>query len=191
MKSYKPITFTAPLRDVRLAAKPSEAAARQDAEQAAYERGRRDAEKALSEQLLQQRNEMLQVHQGVVESLRNVLPQLVKDSESALIDLSLQAAEKIVAGLPITRESVEAVVREALGQVEDTAEITILLHPEDLALLRKHKSPILKGPPDTGPLRFSSSAEVTRAGCMIHTRFGVVDARRETKVDQLRQSVLA
>jgi flagellar assembly protein FliH len=192
MKSYKAIPFNAPLRDVRLTVKPSApdpAQARRDAEQAAYERGQRDAEKALSEQLLQQRNEMLEVHQGVVDSLRNALPQLIKESESALIDLALRAAERVVAGIPVTRQAVEAVVREALGHVEDTAEINILLQPDDLALLRKQKSPILEGLPETGPLRFSASSEVTRGGCMIHTRFGTVDARRETKMEQLRQSV--
>ena len=188
MSSFETIPFSAPLRDVRLA---GAAQARLDAERAAYERGQRDTEKALSEQLLQQRRELLEVHQGVIESLRNALPQLIRDSESALIDLALQAAQKIVAGLPITPQSVAAVVREALGQVEDTAEITILLHPDDLALLRKQKSPILEGLPETGPLKFSGSTEVTRGGCMIHTRFGMVDARRETKLEQLRQSVTA
>jgi flagellar assembly protein FliH len=75
--------------------------------------------------------------------------------------------------------------------VEDTAEITIQLHPDDLALLRKQKSPILEGLPETGPLRYAGSADVTRGGCMIHTRFGTVDARRETKIEQLRQSLAA
>src|SRR5262245_14811053 len=96
MKSYKPITFASALRDVRLAAatSPSELERRShEAEQAAYERGRRDAEKALSEQLLQQRAELLELHQGVVESLRASVPQLVKDAEVALIDLAMEAAQ--------------------------------------------------------------------------------------------------
>ncbi len=192
MKSFKSITFAAPLRDVRANPAASDPAqSRRDAEQAAYERGQRDMEKAMSEQLLQQRAELIEVHQGVVESLRNAVPQLVKEAEAALIDLALQAAQKVVAGLPITPSAVEAVVREALRQVEDTAEITIQLHPDDLALLRKQKSPILEGLPETGPLRYAPSADVTRGGCMIHTRFGTVDARRETKIEQLRQSLAA
>jgi flagellar assembly protein FliH len=86
---------------------------------------------------------------------------------------------------------VEAVVREALKQVEDTAEIVIQLHPDDLALLRKHESPLLNGLPETGPLRFAGSPEVTRGGCIVQTRFGMIDARRETKLEQLRKTLNA
>ena len=194
MKSHSVIRFTAPLRDVRpMSNDPGRELERRhgEAEQAAYERGRRDGEKALSEQLLQQRAEMLELHRGVVDSLRAAVPQVIHDTEKALVTLALEAAGRIVAGLPVTSKMVEAVVREAVKQVEDSTEITVQLHAEDLALLRKHNSPILDGLPETGPLRFASSSEVPRGGCLIHTSFGVVDARRETKLEQLRQSLAA
>ncbi len=194
MNARETIAFAAPLRDVRpvspLSARAGEQL-RQDAEQAAYHRGRVDGEKALSEQLLQQRAELLALHQGVVEALRNAVPQVVRETESALVQLAVEVARKIVADLPVSSEMVESVVREAVKQVEDSAEITIQLHPEDLALLHKHQSPILGGLPETGPLRFASSSEVTRGGCVIHTSFGLLDARRETKLDQIRDSLAA
>jgi len=186
------IPFSRPLRDVQLLL---QAPARnwqehlRECEQAAYERGQRDGERALSEQLVQQRNEMSELQRGIVDSLRRAVPQVILEAQTALIHLALESARKIVAGLPITPEMVEAVVREALRQVEDTAEITIQLHPEDLALLRKHDSPILKGVPEAGPLRFISSADVTRGGCLVQTRFGLIDARRETKMEQLKQTL--
>jgi flagellar assembly protein FliH len=194
MKSYKAITFTVPVRDVCLTATVSrfETEQRQrEAEQAAYERGRHDGEKALSEQLLQQRSELLEMHQGVVASIRNAVPQVVQDTEKALINLVLETAKKIVADIPISTELVEAVLREAVAQIENNTEVTVHLHPDDLALLRKHESPILQGLPDAGPVRFSGSAEVTRGGCIVHTRFGILDARRETKIEQLRKSLAA
>ncbi len=119
--------------------------------------------------------------------MRRVVPQVVQEAESALISLALEAAQKFVAGLPIDAQLIEAVVRDALRQVEDTAEIIIQLHPDDLALLRQHNSPVLTGLPETGPLRFAGSPDVTRGGCIVQTRFGLVDARRETKMEQLRQ----
>ena len=194
MKSCKVIPFSVPLRDVRLQASVSPAEAEQDRrelEQAAYERGLRDGEKALSEQLMAQRTELLELHQGGIESLRGVVPQLVQASEKSLVELALEAAQKLVGGMPIKPNLIEAVVREALGQVEDNAEITVQLNGEDLALLRRHHSPVLEGLPETGPLRFLSSPDVTRGGCIVHTRFGLLDARRETKIEQLRQSLAA
>lgn len=188
------IPFNRPLRDARLLMQvPAQDWQEhlREREQAAHERGRLDGERALSEQLLQQRNEMVELQRGVVDSLRRALPQVVLEAQTALINLALESAQKIVAGLPVNPEMIEAIVREALRQVEDTAEIAIQLHPEDLALLRKHNSPILNGVPEAGPLRFTSSADVTRGGCLVQTRFGLIDARRETKMEQLRQTLAA
>jgi flagellar assembly protein FliH len=192
MKWSDSIPFSRPLRGVRLLTQ----APQQDwqehlraCEQTAYERGQRDGEHALSGQLLQQRNETVELQRGILDSLRRVVPQVVQEGETALLSLALEAAKKMVAGLPINAEMVEAVVREALQQVEDTAEIIIQLHPDDLALLRQHNAPVLAGLPETGPLRFIGSTEVTRGGCIVQTRFGLVDARRETKIKQLRQTL--
>src|SRR5262249_28092106 len=110
MKWSENITLSQPLSDVRLvrpdAARDAEARAR-EAELAAYERGKRDGEKALSEQLLQQRSELLELQRGVIDSLQRVVPSLVRETESALVDLALEAAKKVVAGVPITAKTVE------------------------------------------------------------------------------------
>ncbi len=159
-------------------------------EENAYQRGGRGGESSLREQLLRQRNETVELQKGILDSLRRVVPQVIQEAETALTSLALESAQKIVAGLPISVEMVTSVIREALRQVEETAEIIIQLHPEDLALLRQHNAPVLNGLPDTGPLRFASSADVTRGGCIVQTRFGLVDARRETKLEQLRQVLM-
>jgi flagellar assembly protein FliH len=194
MKWSDSITLSRDLRDVRLLTKaPSQDWEEhlREREEAAYQNGRRDGERALGEQLLQQRNEMVELQNGVVNSLQRTLPQMIRETETTLINLALESAQKIVAGMPVDAAMVEAVVREALKQVEDTAEIIIQLHPEDLALLRKNESPLLKGLPDTGPLRFVGASEVTRGGCIVQTRFGLLDARRETKLEQLRKTLNA
>jgi flagellar assembly protein FliH len=194
MKFSESIQFDSPLHDVRLAQPAPEQApvdAGVEREKAAYERGRNEGEDALREQLISQRNEMGALLNGVIDSLQKTVPLLVQETESALIQLALESAQKIVAGMPINPKMMEAIVREALQQVDDTAEVVIQLHPDDLALLQKHKSDVLKPPPNSKPLQFSSSAEVTRGGCLLRTRFGIVDARRETKLDQLREALAA
>lgn len=191
MKWFDSIPLTHPVQDVRvLTQSPSQAWSEhlREREQAAFERGRHEGENSLREQLISQRNEMGGVLNGVIESLRKTIPQVIQETESALIRLALESAQKIVAGLPIDATMVEEVVREALRQVEDTAQVTIQLNADDLALLQKHKAEILNGVPGSGPLRFISSSEVSRGGCLVQTRFGVIDARRETKIDQLQEA---
>ncbi|HEV2693248.1 MAG TPA: FliH/SctL family protein [Verrucomicrobiae bacterium] len=192
MKWADTILFDRPLRDVcLLTGAPGQdwQTFLQEREATAHENGRREGESALNEQLLHQRSQTIELQRGILESIQRTLPQIVRESESSLIEIALEAAKKIVADMPIDQAMVEAVVREALRQTEDTAEITIQLHPEDLALLRQHQSPLLNGLPEAGPLRFTHSSEISRGGCIIQTRFGVIDARRETKFEQLRQSL--
>ena len=194
MKWLNSIALDQPLLDVRLvvtapAATPAGPEPVQEQEKAAYERGRRDVEQALSAQLLQQRNEMAELQNGVIKSLKQVFPQMAREMEAALIQLAFESVKKVVAGVKIDSKIVETVVREALSQVQDTAEVSIKLNPEDLALLRKNKSPLLEDLPETGSLRFVPSAEVTRGGCIVQTRFGVVDAQRETKLEQIQKAV--
>ena len=192
MKWADTILLSQPLRDVHLLSGAPTQDWQQflhEREQAAFENGRRAGEIALNEQLLRQRNETIELQRGILSSFQTALPKVAHEAETALIDLALESARKIVAGMPIDVALVESTIREALRQAEDTAEIVIQLHPEDLALLRQHQSEILNGSPESGPLRFSPSSEMTRGGCVIQTRFGLIDARRETKIEQLRQSL--
>jgi flagellar assembly protein FliH len=193
MPPLETIRFHRPLRSVRLASDPAPDVDWDqvigEREKKAYERGRVDGERALSEQLLRQRSELLQMHKGVLESLRQALPRLIQQMEGDLTLIALEAARRLVAGIPITHEMVAAIVREALGQVEDTTHCTILLHEEDLALLKNNQSPILEEFAPEDHVRFSAAEEVTRGGCIIQTHFGVIDARRETKINQLQQAL--
>ena len=192
MKWSDPIPFSQPLQGVTLLTQAPVQGWQEhlrEREAAAYERGHREGQQAMGAQLLQQRNETVELQKGVLDSLRRVVPQVVQEAETSLINLALEAAKKFVASQPVDAALIEAVVRDALRQVEDTAEIIIQLHPDDLALLRQHNAPVLAGLPDTGPLRFSASSDVTSGGCIVQTRFGLVDARRETKMEQLRQTL--
>ena len=192
MKWSDSIPFRQPLREVRLLVQvPTQGwnDFLRDRELAAYQRGQLDGERALTRQLLQQQGETGELQNGVLQSLTRAIPQVVRETENALIQLALDAAQKFVAGLPITADMIESVVTEAVRQVEGSAEITVQLHPEDFKLLRLHQSAVLTGLPESGPLHFTGSPEVTRGGCLVQTRFGVIDARRETKLEQLRQTL--
>ena len=187
------LRLSQPVRGVRLLAARS-AREEQDRllrerEESAFERGRQAGERALSEQLLQQRHDLLELQQGVLNSLPQCVPRLLRETEGLLIELALEAARKWMAGQPIDVPAIEACVREALAMMEEGAEFNVLLNAEDMALLEKHRSPLLLS--DAGPVRtrLSASSEVTSGGCIVQTRFGTVDARREIKVALLQNAL--
>jgi flagellar assembly protein FliH len=190
------ITFSQPPREVVLVDTPAPKPAENDcevrireAEANGYARGRLEGEKTLSQQLLRQRAEMMEVHQGVVQSLRQMLPTLVRQAENELIAVAVEVARKLVVALPISAEMMAAVVREALEQVEQATELQIHLHEDDLALLSAMNSPLLAAGAGGDKISFHASKQVTRGGCLVETRFGILDARRETKLEQIKKSL--
>lgn len=192
--SVHTLTFPLPLRDLHSGAgerspEQSEQAS-QDRERASYEQGRADGVKELNEQLMRQRTELLELQDGVLESLRQALPQVVRECEHALTALALEAAQKLISGLPVSLEMVEAAVREALSQVEETTDYHIYLPPEDLDLLHRLNSDLIRLKDSPQKMHFHPAPEVGRGGCLVKTRFGIIDAQRETKAGLLRQSLL-
>jgi flagellar assembly protein FliH len=180
------------LRDTRIAgpaAAPSPEDQREAELAARYQLGLADGEKALTEKLIQQRAELHELAQGLLQSLRQAVPQVIRDTENTMVSLALAVSQKLVAGLPISAEMVEASVRDALAQVEGAARFTVRLNRADLELLQKAGSPLLI-PAAGQQFRFLASAEVTRGGCLVETNFGTVDGRRETKFDLLKRNLL-
>lgn len=160
-------------------------------EKAAYERGRRDAEKSLQEQLIQQRAELATLQHGALRAVKDSISQVVQQSEALLVDLALEVACRLVSELPINREMVAANVREALNQIEGTSEITLQLHPEDLSLFEQIDTLDRPGAPGVESIKLQPNPAVTRGGCLVHTRFGVIDNQRETKLRNLKQTLAA
>jgi flagellar assembly protein FliH len=156
-------------------------------EEECFERGRAQAEEALTGQIVSQRNEMLQLQYGVLKSLNDAVSEVVQETERAVIDIALTAAARLVAGMPIDAAMVEAAVREALTQVEETSNVHVLLNADDLALLKAGASDLV-AESGAGRLRLAASTEVSRGGCVVRTHFGDIDARRETKLEQLRKA---
>lgn len=158
---------------------------------AAYERGRLEGEQAVSEQLVRQRVDFSELQNGLLTTLRGTFPRVAQECEMTMIALALEAAQRLVAGLTLSSELVEATVREAIAQANDTTELDVLVNADDLKLLEHAQSPLLAA--GTGPekIRVAAAPDITRGGCIVHTRFGTVDARRETKLENLRQSLLS
>ena len=192
MKWSKTIPFSRPVREVSLGPTvpaADVAALLREREEQAYARGLVDGEQRLGAQLLQQRNELFELHNGVLQSLRQAVGQVTRDAENALIEIAFTAAQRIVAEVPINHELVEANVRAALAQGEEATEFFIHLHPDDLALLQRHTSELLSTAPRQEQMHFVPAPEIARGGCLVRTQFGVIDARRETRLDRVRQTL--
>ena len=189
------LQFHAPLRRAALASESISPETLEEIlqarEQAGYERGRSEGERALSEQLMRQRGELLELQNGLLASLRDSMAEVRNECERSLIALALEAATKLVSGLPISAPMVEAAIREALSQVEEHTDYHVYLQPDDLALLQQMNSPLLLPAVAGQKIHFHRAPEMSRGDCIIKTRFGLIDATRETKVTLMEKALLA
>ena len=160
----------------------------QERERAAAERGRAEAQKLFSEQMIQQRQELMALQEGILRALKETIPGVARDCETHLAALALEVARKVVDGMPVSAEIVEAAISTAMQQVEESAHYTIFINPADLQLLESKTSSLLGGS-DTRKITITASNEITRGGCIVETPFGRVDARRETKFELLKEAL--
>lgn len=181
--------MTAPIKSVRLRLDGLVEKEFEQQLRVRYEQGVRDGEKRLGEQLLQQRRELLELQRGVLASLEKTLPQVRSECEQALIDLAFEAARKMAASVEITREMVEAVVAEALSELVAGHSAVVLLNPADYELLQRVDEPTDLPPAGKGMIEFKASGDIARGGCLVQTRFGVLDARRESRLEVLKKTL--
>jgi flagellar biosynthesis/type III secretory pathway protein FliH len=192
MRYPEAILFAQPPKEVVLAPRrgraewTAEIAAR---EAAAFQKGVVEGERRLNEQLVRQRGELLELQNGVLSALTQAVHKTIHDAEAGLIELALETARKLVGDLPVDGEMVAAAVRAALAEAEGATKIDVHLHPEDLARLQAMNPPAVVSTGNGPQAHFHASAEVTRGGCLVYTNLGTIDARRETRLDLIRQAL--
>ena len=166
-------------------------------ERAAYQRGRQDAEEQSAKRMNQLRQELdgsqqaraIELMTELNRTVNGQLGEMFKALEKHVVMLAAEAAIKLTAGIPISADLIEANVRETMSLVEQETEVAVRLHPEDLALLEKHQSGLLNRPDSSPILRLRPDPKVSRGGCILETKFGELDARRETKIELLKRAV--
>ena len=141
------IKLPAPLRDAFAVGLPAGAASldasQREAWQAGYQQGRIDGEKSLSEQLVRQRGELHELMQGTIISLRQAVPQVIRDTENIMVSLALEVARKIgLATCPSRCRWWRRPFATRSSHVESSAHVTVRLHPADLELLQNAGSPL-------------------------------------------------
>lgn len=193
------------LKDIRIADESSplqqiEVVPREDlklTEQAAYERGKKDAEATLQGQLevmkteyaTEQQQKLADFFKNIQDDLGGQVPRMLQSLEKHVINLAADIAMNIVAGIPVDKSMVETVVKDALAKAEKDTDVVVLLNEADLELLSQADSELLQRTHGSSEVVFKASPEVSRGGCLLETRYGTVDARIETKADVLKKAV--
>jgi flagellar biosynthesis/type III secretory pathway protein FliH len=112
--------------------------------------------------------------------------------ERHAVDLALFLAEKVIGGaLAVQPDQVVEAVRGALRGIVDRERITVLVHPEDLDLVRDAMDGLRVTLGGIEHCEVQAERRVSRGGAVVRTTDGDVDARVETKLQRAREVVEA
>src|SRR3954451_20059868 len=118
----------------------------------------------------------------VLASVRALSADHAERVERQAVELAVAIAEKVVAGaIAVEPSRLVDVVRGALRTMVERERVTVLVHPEDVAILREAR-------PD---LDVHDERRVARGGALLRPGFGEIDATLDTKLSRARDAVVA
>ena len=127
----------------------------------------------------------------LVEAFQERQRALVRENETALVDLAIAVARRIVgASVAIEREPVLLAVSDCLGYLRDRTRVIVKVNPKDLDVVRETRKEWLAGVEGIGTLSIEANESIARGGCVLETDSGDVDARVEERLSMLHQALL-
>jgi flagellar assembly protein FliH len=108
--------------------------------------------------------------------------------EAATVELGLRIAEQaLAAAVTVDPDRVVDVVRGALRRLVERARVTILVHPDDLDLVRAASPALVAELGGMEHCDVQAERRVQRGGAIVRTVEGEVDATLETKLARARE----
>jgi flagellar biosynthesis/type III secretory pathway protein FliH len=145
-------------------------------------RVRKEAENNIRQLLEEEHQERARKVHALIKSFEEAIPKAFQQMEQALPHMACTLTRKLIAEIPIDTNRMNAVISQAMKELDTDSEIFISIHPADLDLLKDEsgEDPSRRFT-NSGKLKFEMDTNLTRGGCYIRTPFGDFDATMETK----------
>jgi flagellar assembly protein FliH len=155
--------------------------------EASYRRGV-DAARALADQqMVEIRAEVAQLSSGVLDKLAAMEPRLLTQVRDALPALAVDIAKHLLAGYEPPVETIDRLCRDALEQLFPEREnLELILCPRDTELFNRFNPDWLARYPG---LKIRPDLALVPGDCQVRSRFGLTDARQQTKLEALARAL--
>jgi flagellar assembly protein FliH len=158
-----------------------------DREEAAYARGVDETRSMADQQMVDMRADLGRLSEGVFKKLSDLEPALIGQLRNGLPGLAVDLARRLLAGYEPSPEVVTRVCEEALAEIFPEREnLELVVSPRDAALLQETNPNWVQRYPG---LRIRGDSSLSPGDCMVRSRFGLTDARIETKLNALQNSL--
>lgn len=141
----------------------------QEARDQGYNEGRAEGATELAEVVANAAGRMLHIEAQIIPQLK---------------ELAVKIARKVLGKeLEFHPEAIVAIVKQALSdKARQRREIFLRVNPEDLAMIREHKSELLEVLSRAKEIGIREDPDVARYGVIIETDAGTIDAQLETQL---------
>jgi flagellar biosynthesis/type III secretory pathway protein FliH len=110
--------------------------------------------------------------------------------ETAAVQLAGKIAERVVRQR-LRQEPAFTVglVREALELAAGSSELVLRMHPDDLQALRNQVETLIRELSAVGTVSIRPDESISRGGCRVDTKFGVVDQQIEAQLARIQEEL--
>jgi flagellar biosynthesis/type III secretory pathway protein FliH len=124
------------------------------------------------------------------QGLLNYRAEILRAAEQEILELVLLIGKKVLhAELRLHPEVVAQVVRHALGRAIGWGRVSVLVNPEDCALLEEVKDSLAAGLESVTVAGFVPTPSIARGGCALQSNLGEVDVRLELQVGEVERAL--
>jgi flagellar assembly protein FliH len=157
------------------------------ATQEAYTRGVDAARGAADQQMVEFRADIEQLRDGIFNRISQVEPMLLAQLREALPGLAVEIARRLLAGYEPPPEVISNLCEEALAELFPEREnLELVVGARDAEFLTKLNPQWKERYP---ALRIRVESTLKPGDCQVRSRFGLTDARQETKLSALAHSL--
>ncbi len=154
------------------------------------QRGLREGRLAGREEVKQSFAEEVARVRSVADKLQQAVESGVRGQEEMMVAIAFEAVCKVLGDIVVTREGVQALVRQATTHVLGAERLAVRLHPADLSILQDAGG--LDGTLPSGMVvSWMGDKDIALGGCVVETDGGELDARLETQIEKLRSLLVA
>jgi flagellar biosynthesis/type III secretory pathway protein FliH len=154
---------------------------------AAHSAGYQEANELLTRQILEQREETTHLQESVFRSLADQIAEINLQISKFLPELVIDITARVLSGMRPDRATVERIVTETLDEIAPgSVDVEVALHPDDLAMVEGIDEQLHRKYPG---IKFLADPDLSAGDCRAKSRFGTIDARVLTKLQNFGNSL--
>lgn len=162
--------------------------------EARFQEGFEAGKKMAYEQTLTEMKQQVKNLAITVDGVREKQVHLIERVREFTVDFALQIVEKIIgseaiANVKVDRQRLLDIVNDVADRFADSAKFVFRLHPEVAASIEEHREEIQANLPASVAFTVIEDPSLKKCDCLVESDFGILDARLETQLQQIRHAV--